>query len=85
MIIYREYILTYAAPPQITLPSLKKKKTKIQTWILCQNSPIRELKNRVVGFVLKKLLTYFEMLIVLHALHCVDGCFFGILPYDSLA
>ena len=31
---------------------------------------------RVVGFVLKKLLTYFEMLIVPHALQCVDGCFF---------
>ena len=30
----------------------------------------------VVGFVLKKLLTYFEMLIVAHALQCVDGCFF---------
>ena len=31
---------------------------------------------RVVGFVRKKLLTYFEMLIVPHALQCVDGCFF---------
>ena len=31
---------------------------------------------RVVGFVLKKLLTYFEMLIVPHALQSVDGCFF---------
>ena len=41
--------------------------------ILCQNSLTRELKIRVVGFVLKKLLTYFEMLIVLHALQCVDG------------
>ena len=30
---------------------------------------------RVVGFVLKKLLKYFEMLIVPHALHFVDGCF----------
>ena len=36
----------------------------------------RELKIRVVGFALKKLLTYFEMLIVPHALQCVDGCFF---------
>ena len=36
----------------------------------------RELKIRVVGFVHKKLLTYFEMLIVSHALKCVDGCFF---------
>ena len=32
--------------------------------------------SRVVGFVLKKLLTYFEMLIVPHALQCVDSCFF---------
>ena len=31
---------------------------------------------RVVGFVLKKLLTVFEMLIVPHALQCIDGCFF---------
>ena len=41
----------------------------------------RELKIRVVGLVLKKLLTYFEMLIVPHALQCVDGCFFCILPH----
>ena len=33
------------------------------------DSLTRELKIRVVGFVLKKLLTYFEMLIVPHALH----------------
>ena len=37
--------------------------------ILCQNSPTRELKISVVGFLLKKL-TYLEMLIVPHALHC---------------
>ena len=42
----------------------------------CQNLLTRELKIRVVGFVLKQLLTYFEMLIVPHALQCVDGCFF---------
>ena len=42
----------------------------------CQNSLTRELKIRAVGFVLKQLLTYFEMLIVPHALQCVDGCFF---------
>ena len=57
-------------------PPPKKKKKKIQIWILCQNSLTRELKIRVVGFVRKKLLTYFEMLIVPHALQCVDGCFF---------
>ena len=54
-------------------PPPKKKKKK--NWILCQNSRTRELKIRVVGFVLKKLLKYFEMLIVPHALQCVDGCF----------
>ena len=30
---------------------------------------------RVVGFVLKKLLTFFEILIVPLALHGIDGCF----------
>ena len=49
--------------------------------MLCQNSLTRELKIRVVGFVLKKLLIVFEMLIVPHALHCIDGCFFSILPH----
>ena len=36
----------------------------------------RELNIKVVGFVLKKLLTFFKMLIVPHALHCVDSCIF---------
>ena len=31
---------------------------------------------RGVGFVLTKLLTFFENLIVPHALHCIHGCFF---------
>ena len=39
-----------------------------QIWILCQNSLTRELKIRVVGFILKKLFAHFEMLIVSHAL-----------------
>ena len=60
--------------PSSSSPPPKKKKNQI--WILCQNSLTRELKIRVVGIVLKKLLTYFEMFIVLHALQCVDGCFF---------
>ena len=47
-----------------------------QIWILCQNSLTWELKIRVVGFVLKKLFTRFEMLIVSHALHCVNGHYF---------
>ena len=59
------------APPP---PPPTKKKNQI--WILCQNSLTRELKIGVVGFVCKKLLTYFEMLIVPHALQYVDGCFF---------
>ena len=63
-------------PPPPPPPPKKKKKKKKQIWILCQNSLTRELKIRVVGFVLKKLLTYFEMLIVPHALQCIDGCFF---------
>ena len=63
-------------PPPPPHPQKKKKKKKKKIWILCQNSLTRELKIRVVGFVLKKLLTYFEMLIVPHALQCVDGCFF---------
>ena len=65
-----------ASPPPPPPPPKKKKKKKKQIWILCQNSLTRELKIRVVGFVLKKLLTYFEMLIVPHALQCIDGCFF---------
>ena len=60
----------------LTPPPQKKKSKKNQIWILCQNPLTRELKIRVVEFVLKKLLTYFEMLIVPHALQCVDGCFF---------
>ena len=63
----------YPPPPPPPPPHQKKKN---QIWILCQNSLTRELKIRVVGFVLKKLLTYFEMLIVPHALQCIDGCFF---------
>ena len=58
--------------------------TQNQIWILCQNSLTRELKIRVVGFVLKKLLTYFEMLIVPHALQCVDGCFLYFTAFDIL-
>ena len=59
-------------PPPPPHPTPKKN----QIWILCQNPLTRELKIRVVGFVPKKLLTYFEMLIEAHALQCVDGCFF---------
>ena len=59
------YILTYAVetiplPPPPPPPTHAKNKEK---WILCLNSLTRELKIRAVGFVLKKLLTYFEMLV----------------------
>ena len=64
-------------PAPLPPPSQQKKTTKKkQIWILCQNSLTRELKIRTVGFVLKKLLTYFEVLIVPHAQQCVDCCFF---------
>ena len=33
------------------------------------------------GFMLKKLLMYFEMLIVPHPLHCVGSCIFFYLPH----
>ena len=40
------------------------------------------MKN--VGFVLKKILTYFEMLIVPHALHCVGSCIFVFASFDTV-
>ena len=52
-----------------------------QICILCLNSLTRKLKIRVVCFVLKKLCTHFEMLIVSYVLHCVDGCCFGFLLF----
>ena len=55
-----------------------------EIWILCQNSLTRELKIRVVGFVLKKLFTHFEILIVSHVLHCVNGHYFFILSLFGL-
>ena len=52
-----------------------KNKKKIRFGFLVK---IHLLENsRVVGFMLKKLLAYFEMLFVPHALQCVDGCFFA--------
>ena len=55
-----------------------------QIWILCQNSLTRELKIRVVGFILKKLFKHFEMLIVSHALHCVMVTILYSISFDSL-
>ena len=51
---------------------------------LCKNSLIGELIVKVVGFVLKKLLTSFEMLIVPHVLHCVDNCIFVLTSFDRV-
>ena len=63
-------------PPPHPAPKTEEKYFFFQIWILCQNSLTREIKIRVVGFVLKKLLTFFENLILPHALHCINGCFF---------
>ena len=71
-------------PPPPPPPTTKKKKNLCQIWILCQNFTTRELKIRVVGFVLKKLLTFFENLIVPHALHCINGCFFSSPKHEVL-
>ena len=60
--------------PEPPPPSRPAKKNQI--WIFRQNSLTTELKIRVVGFVLKNILTYFEMLIVQHTLHCVESCIF---------
>ena len=51
---------------------------------LWQNSLTRELNIKVVVFVLKKILTYFEMLIGPHALHCVDSCIFVFTSLDTV-
>ena len=56
----------------------------IQIEILWQNSLTRELNIKAVGFVLKKILTYFEILIVPHALHCVDSCIFVCTSFDTV-
>ena len=56
----------------------------IQIKILWQNSLTRELNIKVVGFVLKKILMYFEMLIVPYALHCVDSCIFVFTSFDTV-
>ena len=50
----------------------------------CQNSLIRELNIKVVGFVLEKLLTFFEMLTVPHVLHCVDSYIFVFTSFDTV-
>ena len=69
----------YFTPFDILLPA-----DCIQIQILWQNSLTRELNIKVVGFVLKKILTYFELLIVPHALHCVDSCIFVFTSFDTV-
>ena len=72
-----KYQLTYAVDPPppppphthththpLLTPPAPHPKNK-EKWILCQNSLTTELKIRVVGFVLKKLLTNFELLVSL--------------------
>ena len=75
--IYRENLLTYSAGTILdhTPPPPPPAIFFFQIWILCQNSLTRVLKIRVVGFVLKKLFSFFEILIVPHTLHFIDGCF----------
>ena len=68
------YCFGFSAPS--THPTPIRIFFSFQIWILCQNSLTREHKIRVVGFALKKLFTHFEMLIVSHALHCVNGHYF---------
>ena len=49
-------------PPSVTSHTFHPTFLLFHIWILCQNSLTRELKIRVVGFVLKKLFTPFETL-----------------------
>ena len=68
-----ELLLCLPRPPLSFIPWHNPPPTppkKNQIWILCQNSLTRELKIRVVGFVHKKLLTYFEI-VLYHMLYIV--------------
>ena len=58
---------------------------KNQIWILVKIHLLENSKTRVVGFVLRKLLTCFEMLIVPHAVHCEMAGFLHFTSFDSLA
>ena len=63
-------------PPQTPVPTLV-----ISDLDSLSNSFTTELRIEILGFVLKKLLTYFQMLIVTHALHCVDGLFLAFILF----
>ena len=67
------YCFGFNVPSTSPTPTFKPTFFSFQIWILCQNSLTTELKIRVVGCVLKKLFTHFEMLIVSHAL--LTGCY----------
>ena len=56
----------------------------LQLFLAEKNSLARELNIKVVGFVLKKILTYFEMLIVPHAVHCADSYIFVFTSFDTV-
>ena len=56
----------------------------LSTWPKIWQFLYRELNIKVVVFVLKKILTYFEMLIGPHALHCVDSCIFVFTSFDTV-
>ena len=54
------YLPKLLAPFSTTLPPpTPQKNFFFQIWMLCQNSRTRELKIRVVGFVLKKVINNF--------------------------
>ena len=71
LFIENTYLPTLLAPFSTILPPLPpKKKSRFGFFV-----KIHLLENSKLEFVLKKLWTFFEMLIVPHALHCIDGCF----------
>ena len=86
VIIYSYIGITYL--PMLLAPfsprSPPPPKIFFQIKILCQNSFTKELKIRGVGFVLKSYLTFFQTLIVPHALHCIVA-FLYFTSFDSLA
>ena len=90
MIIYREYLLTYAVdthldPPQPHPPSPSPLQRN-QIWIPCRNSFTRELRIRIVEILLKKLLTYFLICCLNHMFYIVYMvAFLYITSFDSLA
>ena len=58
-------VLVSMFPPPPPSPPSNPHLFSFQIWFLCQNSLTRELKIRVVGFVLKKLFTHFEKFVLI--------------------